>query len=242
MSDSKVALITGAARRLGKALAFAFADNGFDVIVHYNTSEAEARMVVSEIEMKGKRSIAIQADISDIRGIKNFYEKVNRWTSTLDVLVNNAGIFPTKKFTEVDEALWDETLNTNLRSMFFITQSLLPLMKCTKRASIINIASLGAFHPWNNHIPYCISKAGVVMLTRALAKTLAPDIRVNAVAPGVIVLPDEENKTRFSADKIPLKRYGTAKDFVDTVLFLALKADYITGQVISLDGGILQST
>ncbi len=242
MSDSKVALITGAARRLGRALAFAFADNGFDVIIHYNTSEAEAKMVVSEIEMKGKRSIAIQADISDIRGIKNFCEKVSAWTSTLDVLVNNSGIFPTKKFTEVDEALWDETLNTNLRGMFFITQSLLPLMKNTKRASIVNIASLGAFQPWNNHIPYCISKAGVVMLTRALAKTLAPDIRVNAVAPGVIVIPDEENRSRPSAEKIPLKRYGTAKDFVDTVLFLALKADYITGQVIALDGGMLEST
>lgn len=231
-------MVTGAGRRLGKKLALAFADKGYDVIVHYNKTTS-ADQVVQSIRSKGSESIAVQADLRSVAEIQKLTTQVSAWTDYIDVLINNAGIFPTKKFEDVDEALWDETMNTNVRSMFFLTQALLPLLNKAEHPCIVNIASLGGYQPWNNHIPYCISKAGVIMLTRALAKRLAPHIRVNAVAPGIIVLPDEEKRDHPPEERIPLRRYGSSQDFIDAVLFLTGSAQYITGQIIPLDGGLL---
>ncbi len=237
-----VAVITGAGRRLGSRLAEAFAERGYDIVLHYNRSRDRAAALAARLKKQGGKVLALRADLADVRQIRAMGRKIAGWTPAVDVLVHNAGVFPTASFAAVTPELWDSTLNLNLRSIFFLTRELLPLLHAASAPSVVAIASLGAYQPWRDHIPYCVSKAGVVMLTRALAKELAPRVRVNAVAPGIIVLPGEEERSHPSAERIPLRRYGTARDYVDTVLFLATTSAYITGQVLPLDGGTLGAT
>ena len=237
----KIAMVTGAGKRLGRRLALAFADRGYNVVLHYNSSESGAKAVAKLIEEKGRECLLVRADLSKISEIDRAAKEIASEIDSLDVLVHNAAIFPTRKFEEVDAELWDATMNTNLRSIFFLTQALVPLLEKAAAPSIINLASLGGYEPWVNHIPYCVSKAGVVMLTKALAKKLAPAIRVNAIAPGIIVLPDEEVREHLPAQRIPLGRYGTAQDLISAVFFLAETAEYMTGNVLALDGGQLHA-
>lgn len=236
-SDRRVALVTGAGRRLGKHLSLALAAAGYDVILHANESFDAAQSLVIEIQKRGSRALAVQADLSRVDEIKRLVPPVREWTSQLHVLVNNAGIFPTHRFEEIDGAAWDAVMNVNLRAAFFLAQAFTPMLRAAEDACIVNVASLGAFQSWVTHVPYCISKAGIVMLTKALAKTLAPSIRVNAVAPGIIIVPDEEVRQHPSSERIPLKRYGTIEDFTQAVLYLAQPSSYLTGHVLTIDGG-----
>ncbi|NOY05523.1 MAG: SDR family oxidoreductase [Chlorobi bacterium] len=239
MSAAKVALVTGAGHRLGRHIACGLAENGYDCVVHYHRAKAEAEETARQIRKRKRNVVLVRADLATMDGIATVVGAVREFTEYLHLLVNNAGVFPSAAFEQVTPEIFDHAINVNVRSAFFLSQQLLPLLRNARGSSIINIASAGAYQTWTNHIPYNISKAGLVMLTRALAKTLAPDIRVNAVAPGVIVVPGEPVRKELSPERIPLRRHGLPDDIVKAVLYLAEDACYLTGHVLPVDGGII---
>jgi len=188
------------------------------------------------IREKGRDVLTVTADLRSVADIRMMAEAVAAHTDHLDVLVNNAGVFPEAAVEDVTEEMWDLALGVNTKALFFLTQSLLPLLRSC-RGNVVNILSAGGFEPWKKHLPYNVSKAGAVMLTRALAKALAPDVRVNGVAPGVIIIPGEEERDHIPAARFPMQRYGTPEDVADAVLFLARGTTYITGHVLPVTGG-----
>ena len=233
----KVALVTGAGKRIGRSVALRLAAEGADVIVNYRSSRGEAEQVAAQILAMGRRSVAIQADVGKRADVLAMFAAIQKQFGALDVLVNNAGIFFPRKFAELSEQDWDRILDTNLKSQFLCSQAAAPLLRRSGQGRMINFASLGGLQVWPNYIHYCVSKAGVIMLTRCLARTLAPEITVNAIAPGTISFPDDapeiaENFIR----RAPLRRTGQPGDIDDAVMFLAQSA-FITGQVIVVDGG-----
>ena len=235
----KVAIVTGAGKRLGRRIALEIGGNGFDVVVNYFRSKAGALDTVEKIRATGQRAFAFRADISrgeDVTALVG--ETISRF-GRIDLLVNNSAVFIDSPLGKVTNDIWDKTLDINLKGTFLCCQAVAPLMLRRKQGRIINIASLGGIQAWKEHIPYSISKAGVIMLTRCLAKSLAPHILVNAVAPGTIILEGEENMEtqHVPAKGIPLKKYGKPSDITELVLFLATTAKYITGQVFVVDGG-----
>lgn len=232
----RVALVTGSAKRLGRAVALRLAEEGADVVIHYRGAQAEAGQVAAQIESLGRRAIALSADLSSVEEIGNLFDQVATHFGRLDILVNSAANFLHSEFETTTEHLWDSSLDTNLKAPFFCAQAAAPLLKQT-RGVIINFADIGGFLGWPGYIPHCISKAGVLMLTRVLAKTLAPEVRVNAIAPGTITMPGDP--PQWEADYIklaPLERTGTPADITSAVLFLA-QSTFITGQVLVVDGG-----
>ncbi|KAB2881431.1 SDR family oxidoreductase [bacterium] len=238
--ENQIALITGSGRRLGRRIAIALAEYGFDIVINYNQSKSSALKTVRDIRKLGRRCIAVKADVTKITHVRRLMKETVKTFGKLDVLVNNAAIFPPPiELKRINETLWDTVIDTNLKSSFLCAQEASTYMIKRKSGKIINIASLGAYHTWPKHIPYCVSKAGIVMLTKVLAKALAPHITVNAVAPGTIIIPNEESSDIIhpSIEKIPLKKYGMPSDITDMVVFLALSSKYITGQVIKVDGG-----
>lgn len=230
-----VALVTGAAKRMGRSVALALAREGADVAVNYHTSQREAESVAGEVRGMGRRAVAMRADVTKKPEIARMMETVRREFGRLDILVNNAGAFAHVKFEDISEEQWDAMLDANLKSQFLCCQAAAPLLRAGGRGRIINISSLGGLLAWPGHTHYCVSKAGVVMLTRCLARALAPEILVNSVAPGTIQfageLPDEDYIRRA-----PVKRTGTGEDIAEAVLFFA-KSDFVTGQILAVDGG-----
>jgi 3-oxoacyl-[acyl-carrier protein] reductase len=240
MSDRNVALVTGSGRRLGRQIALALARAGFDIVINYNRSRDEAKEAVRWIRELGRDVISVKADITRSSQVKRMVERAIEKFGHIDVLVNNAAIFPKpKKFWEITDEMWDYVLNTNLKGQFLCSREVVKFMLRRKRGRIINIASLGGVQVWTEHIAYNVAKAGLIMLTRAMARALAPHITVNAIAPGTIIIPGEETGEieHIPEHLIPLKRYGEPSDIADLVVFLATKGDYITGQVILVDGG-----
>lgn len=238
--SGQVALVTGAARRIGRVIAIMLAGAGADVVVNYNRSRGDALRTVREIEALGVRSVAIRADISRPAEARAMIQAAHKRFRRLDILVNNAAIFFERRWDLLTEKDWDRILGTNLKGTFFCAQAAARIMKKQKYGGrIINISSLGGLKAWPGYAHYCASKAGVIMLSCALAKALAPNILVNSVAPGSILFPGEvggkwtENVVRTT----PLQKAGRPEDVAEAVLFLATRADYITGQVISVDGG-----
>ncbi|MFA6232770.1 MAG: SDR family oxidoreductase [Bacteroidota bacterium] len=238
MAAVKRVFITGSGRRLGRQLAYAFAEKGYDVILHANASTDGLKEAEAHIRTLGRDVFSVQGDLRSVTEIRRMAEEITARFSTLDVLVNNAGIFPTASFDEVTEDIWDAALEVNTKSQFFMTQALVPLLRSAK-GCVVNVASAGGFEPWLNHIPYNVSKAGVIMLTRAMAKALAPDVRVNAVAPGIILVPGEEVIDHIPASRFPMRRYGTPQDLADAVFFLTEGTSYITGHVLPVTGGAI---
>jgi pteridine reductase len=231
-----VALVTGAGKRLGRAVALGVAAQGADVVVHYRSSEPEARGVVAEIEKLGRRSIALPADLSSVSEIQKLFQGVEAHFGQLNILVNSAANFLHTEFALTTEKLWNASLDSNLRAPFFCSQAAAPLLKKTNGA-IINFADIGGILGWPGFIPHSISKAGIIMLTRCLAKELAPEIRVNALAPGTITMPGDPPE--WEADFVrlaPLHRSGRPDDIVSAVLYLA-GAKFVTGTVLVVDGG-----
>src|SRR6202521_5568795 len=231
----KVALVTGAAKRIGRSVALRLAAEGADVIVNYRRSKAEADEVVARISATGPRAMAIQGDVAKRTDVLALFGAVEREFGRLDILVNNAGMFFPAKFEELTEEQWDTILDANLKSQFLCSQTAAPMLRLGGHGRIINFASLGGLLAWPAYTHYCVSKAGVIMLTRCLARALAPEILVNSVAPGTIQfpgeLPDEEYIRR-----VPLHRTGTGEDIADAVAYLAT-AGFVTGQTIVVDGG-----
>jgi len=239
MSSNPVALVTGSGRRLGKQIALALARSGFDVVVNYHRSKEQAERTVTEVQQLGVRCIAVQADVSQVSDVREMVRTALDTFGQIDVLVNNAGVFLTVKFDEITEEIWDRILDVNLKGEFLCSQAVAEVMLKRGKGRIINMASLGGLRAWTTHIPYCVSKAGVIMLTKCLAKALAPHITVNAIAPGTIIIAGDESGEieHIAVEKIPLQRYGTASDVADVVVYLATAAEYITGQVFVVDGG-----
>lgn len=239
--DVQIALITGSGRRLGRKIALALAEKGFDIVINYNRSKFEAKKAEKEIRKLGRRCVAIKGDVTKPAQVRRMMRQAIKTFGKIDVLVNSAAIFPPAfELPDVSESTWDAVMDTNLKSSFLCAQEVSTYMIKQRSGRIINIASLGAFQAWPKHIPYCVSKAGVVMLTKALAKALAPHITVNAVAPGTIIIPNEESGDIIHPpiEKIPLKKYGRPSDITDMVVFLATSSNYITGQIIRVDGGV----
>jgi len=234
--QGRVALVTGAGKRLGRAVALRLAEEGGDVVVHYRSSQPEARETVKQIEKLGRRASAIGADLGRISEIKRLFDEAGKHFGRLDILVNSAANFLPASMVSTTEEIWDSSLDTNLRAPFFCVQAAAPWLRRTQGV-IINFADAGGLLGWTGYIPHSISKAGVIMLTKVLAKALAPEVRVNAIAPGTITM--EGDPPEWEADFIklaPLGRTGKPSDIADTVLFLA-QAKFITGQVLVVDGG-----
>jgi pteridine reductase len=233
---NRVALVTGAAKRLGRAVALRLAREGAHVVIHYRSSKADAHSAVAEIENLGRRAVAISADLSRGEDIGKLFSQASAHFGRLDVLVNSAANFIHTEFSSTSEAAWSESLDTNLKAPFFCSQAAAPLLK-QNGGAVINFADIGAFMPWPGYIPHCISKAGVVMLTKCLAKQLAPEVRVNAIAPGTVTMPNDPPEWQAEFVRLaPLKRVGTPEDIADAVVYLAT-APFLTGHVLVLDGG-----
>lgn len=233
----KNALITGAAKRLGREIALSLAERGVNVAVHYNRSGREAEGLVGIISNSGRRSVALQGNIEKTGEIKNVVERASASLGGLDILVNNAAIFYQTDISEVRDEDWNRFININLRAQFYFAREF-ALLKHTKTAKIINMSDGYAFSPAAAFIPYGVSKAGVVAMTKGLAKAYAPDILVNCICPGPILPPDgidKESQARAVRATL-LKREGTTEDITKTVVFLS-ENDYITGQAIFVDGG-----
>ena len=234
--SSKVALVTGAAKRIGRSIALRLAEEGADVVVNYKTSKSEAEQLGGEIAARGRRAIAIQADVSKKADVGKLFAQVDKEFGRLDILVNNAGIFFPAKFEELTEEQWDRIMNVNLKSQFLCAQAAIPLLRRgAGQSHIVNISSLGGLLAWPAFTHYCVSKAGVIMLTRCLARALGPKILVNSVAPGTIQFPGEEPDEDYIR-KVPLHRTGTGEDIADAVA-LFVKSDFVTGQILPVDGG-----
>jgi pteridine reductase len=232
-----VALVTGGAHRVGKAIALAMGQAGSNVAIHYHRSAAPAEETLVELRALGVEAIAIRGDLTIVADIKRVVdEAIARW-GRLDLLVNSAGIWGASPIGSVTETRWEELLNTNLRSAFFAAQHAAPALRAA-RGAIVNIADVGAIRPWRNHTPYLISKGGLLTMTEALAKDLAPEIRVNAIAPGPVLLPDDwtAEQAERSARSVLLGRLGRAEDVAQAAVYLAC-ADYVTGVVLPVDGG-----
>jgi len=233
----RVALVTGGAHRLGRAIALALGQAGANVVVHYHRSAEQATAVLDELRALGVQAAAMQGDLSSATAAECLVDAaVDQW-GRLDLLVNNTGIWGATPIGTVTPERWDELINTNLRSAFFTAQRAAPALR-TARGAIVNIADVGALRPWRNHTPYLVSKGGVVTLTEALAKDLAPDVRVNAVAPGPVLLPDgwTPAQAERAAKSVPLGRVGQPEDVAQAVIYLA-QADYVTGVTLPVDGG-----
>jgi NAD(P)-dependent dehydrogenase (short-subunit alcohol dehydrogenase family) len=231
----QVALVTGAAKRIGRSIALRLAADGADIVVNYSSSKAEAEALVREIESSGRRAVAIRADVSCRAEVGQLFAKAESNFGRLDILVNNVGTFFSAKFEDLTDEQWDRIMNVNLKSQFLCAQAAAPLMKRQGRGRIINLSSLGGLLAWPSYTHYCVSKAGVIMLTRCLARALAPEILVNSVAPGTIQFPGEPPDEDYIS-RVPLHRTGKGDDIAGAVAYFAT-ADFVTGQVMAVDGG-----
>jgi NAD(P)-dependent dehydrogenase (short-subunit alcohol dehydrogenase family) len=234
------ALVTGAGRRIGQAIAVGLAQSGCDVAVHYHGSKQGAEETATAVRAAGRRAELIRCDLRDALAARGLADQAARSLKRLDVVVNSAAIMVRQNVEEVTPESWDDTLDLNLRAAFFVSQGAIPHLR-RARGKIVNIADLAGLEPWPAYATHCISKAGVVMLTKALARALAPDIAVNAVAPGAVLLPDDwdEEAGEHIRETTPLKRLGAPADVVAAVRFLLSGTDYVTGTILVVDGGRL---
>lgn len=236
---SRVALVTGGAVRIGRAISSALAEDGYRLVVHYNSSSGPADELVDEVRSAGGEAVAIGADLADADAVRRLAEEAVAAFGGIDVLVNNASVFPAERLEETDEALWDHTIAVNLRAPFFLIRHLATTLR-ERRGVVINMADLAGIQTWGAYAAHGISKAGVIHLTRVAARSLAPEVRVNGIAPGTVLPPESmsEDEIRQLAERAPLKRNGSPQDVVRALRYL-LQADFVTGETLVVDGGRL---
>ena len=237
--SGKTVLVTGAAKRLGRAIALAAAERGADVAITYRESEREARAVVGELSRRGVEALAVRCDVTDEQNVREMVKEVATVLGGIDVLVNNAANYETATFEKLTVRQWDAIFASNARGPFLVSREAVPYLR-KRRGRIVNMGSLGGLRPWATHAHYCSSKAAVHMLTKVMAKALAPEIAVNAVAPGMIELGEKAAAAfmKRMAKQTPMRRNGTAADIAEAVMFFATAPSFITGQVLAVDGGI----
>lgn len=237
--EGAVAIVTGAARRVGRAIALDLARRGCDIALHYRRSTDDAESLASRIREIPRRCLLVQADLAQPESWPRIVDETVSGLGHLDVLVNNASIFAPMTVERFDLGQWQQTMHINLTAAAALCHYAVPHLRRTGHGKIVNITDIAAETPWSDHIAYCASKAALTNLTKSLAKALAPDVQVNAVAPGIAVFPDDyDEATRARLiDKVPLKRAGTPEDIAAAVGFCCADGDYITGQVVCVDGG-----
>lgn len=237
--NGQVALVTGGAIRLGRAISLTLAREGCHVAVNYLRSKPAAAATASEIRALGVEAAAIHADLAQPSEVKRLIAQTIRRFGRLDLLVNNAGVFFRTPLAETTPAQWDRLLGVNLRGPFLLSQAAARVME-RSGGRIVNIGDVGGVRAWPSYIPYCVSKAGLLMLTRALALALAPRIQVNCVAPGAVLLPEgfPAHLRRRLRREVPMGREGDPADVASAVLFFATAPSYISGQVLFVDGGV----
>ena len=237
--SGRTILVTGAAKRLGRAIALAAAENGAGVAITYRESAPEARALVGELAQHGVEALAVRCDVTDEKSVREMVKEVARELGGIDVLVNNAANYETVEFEKITVAQWDAIFASNTRGPFLVSREALPhLRKRTGR--IINMGSVGGLRPWATHAHYCSSKTALHMLTKVMAKALAPEIAVNAVAPGMIDLGEKSaaDFMRRMAKQTPMRRNGRGEEIAAAVLFFATAPQFITGQILAVDGGL----
>ena len=239
--SGKSALITGGARRIGRAIALELARAGADVTITYRRSADEAVETVDAIEQLGRRGHAVACDVRSEVSVRAAIAAAVGYHRRLDILVNNAAVFETAPLEQLTLAAWDLVMETNARGPFLVSRDALPHLRAA-RGRIVNLGSLGGLEPWAGHAHYCASKAALHMLTQTMAKAWAPEVAVNCVAPGWIEMDVEsaearERAARFAANT-PMRRNGTAEDVAQAVLFFATATEFITGQILAVDGGL----
>ena len=236
----RVALVTGAGQRLGRAIAAALAGRGMRLAIHSHASDAGARALEREIAAAGGESACFAADLTDAAQARALPAQVVERFGALDVLINSAAIMRHLSFEETTPADWDQVVNLNLRAVFFCTQGAAAALRAA-RGKVVNLADLGGLEPWPGYAAHSVSKAGVVMLTKVLARSLAPDVTVNAVAPGTVLVPDsydDAQRERLAA-ATPLRRLGRPEDAIEAILYLLERGDFVTGDTLVVDGGRL---
>jgi len=245
--NGKTALITGAARRLGRASALALAKAGADVAITFHNSGREARETVVDLSALGVRAFALRCDVTDESSVRDMMKEAGRELGRIDILVNNAANYETVEFEKLTVRQWDAIFSSNTRGPFLVTREALKWMRRKRgkgndqiEAKVINMGSLGGLRPWTTHAHYCSSKAALHMLTKVMAKALAPEIAVNAVAPGMIDLGEKSAAAfmRRMAKLTPMLRNGSGEEIAAAVLFFATAPQFITGQILTVDGGL----
>ena len=227
-------LVTGAAKRIGRVIAIELSRKGFDVAIHCNHSWAEAQAVAKEC---GGAPV-FAANLASVDEIRRLFSEVRSQFGVLDCLVNNAARFTRFSPLDITEADWDFIHSVNLKGTFFCCQEAAKQMLKRGSGRIVNLSSLGGLRPWAEHAHYCSSKAGLIMLTKALAKAWAPTITVNSVAPGVIPFEDEDERVERMIENTPMQRGGRPDEVAEAVHFFLTAPDFITGQVLAVDGGL----
>jgi 3-oxoacyl-[acyl-carrier protein] reductase/pteridine reductase len=234
--NGQVILVTGAAKRIGRGIALRLAREGAKVAIHYSTSETEARATAAEC---GNAPL-FRADLEKVGEIERLFADVQAHFGKLDGLVNNAARFTLRDPLKITESDWDFIHSVNLKATFFCCQQAARIMLPAGKGRIVNMSSLGGIRAWPEHAHYCASKAGVIHMTRALAQAWAPKITVNSVAPGVIPFGEPDDRVKRLIAKTPAGRAGTADEIADAVVFFLTASDFITGQVLAVDGGLSQ--
>ena len=235
----KAALVTGAGRRVGRAIAVELGRAGCDVAVHYHESQSGAAEVVREIDDMGSRAMMLRGDLAEMPSWERVIEQAVAGLGRLDILVNNAAIFPEMRLEKFDAASWDRTFTLNVTAAVGLCHFAAGHLARSGSGRIVNILDIAVDRPWSSHLAYCASKAALANLTVSLAKALAPAVCVNGVSPGIAEFPehyDEETRATL-VSKVPLKRAGTADEIARVVRFLCCEAEYLTGQIIRVDGG-----
>ncbi len=239
--QGKTALVTGAAKRIGRAIALTLASEGMNLLLHYRRSLKEIRETAKAAERLGVRVHLLRANLEKFTEINRLIREAFRRSPQIHLLVNSAAIFYPTPLGRVREKDWDEFLNVNLKAPFFLSQAVGIKMLRQKEGKIINLVDWTAFRPYTNYLPYCISKAGLVAVTQGLAKALAPHVQVNAIAPGPILPPAgaTAKQNKIVIKRTPLKRFGEPSDIAEAVRYLVKSADFVTGAVLPVDGGNL---
>lgn len=233
----KVALVTGGAVRVGRALSLGLAEAGFDLLVHFHTSEGPAREVARRVEALGRRALPVRCDLSDPEDVGAMAAAAEAGYGRLDLLINSAATFRRGSLLDLTVEEWDAVMAVNLRGPFLVVQKLAPLLRAAG-GTVLNVLDLSAFEPWTAYPHHAVSKAGLLQLTRVMARALAPRVRVNGIAPGTVLPPDDFGREDLERERARtlLGTLGSPEDVVRTALFLAA-SPFITGEVVVVDGG-----